>query len=142
MGAVALLAIIMSLVMAWRTFHDSNPSHAGSPSTQPITGQWRVKADAQSMAPPPGAPADFMIAKDVRTFDASNASIGGTVTLTLANGSTQVAKVMSAQPGQIQLGVTLPNGKPSQMSIAQMGDGGPVMVHDGIMTVIFEPISP
>lgn len=143
MGVVALIAIILSLVMAWRTFHESSPAREGSLPTKPITGQWRVKADTPIMAPPPGAPADFMIAKDVRSFDATNASAaGGTVSLTLANGSTQEAKVMNAQPGHLQLGVTLPNGKPTQLTIAQMGDGGPVMVTDGISTVIFEPNSP
>ena len=79
-----------------------------------------------------------MIAKDVESFDAANAA-GGTVALTMTGGKTQTAKVMNSQPGHLLLEIKLPSGKSSQLTIAQMGEGGPVMVTDGITTVTFEP---
>ncbi len=137
MGLVAVVAIILSIVVAVKTFSDGSPE-MGKPPTEPISGSWKRKADVETMAPPPGAPAEFMIAKDVEAFDASNAT-SGTVQLTMTGGKTQTAKVMNSQPGHLLLEFKLANGKSSQLTIAQMGEGGPIMVTDGISTVTFEP---
>ena len=137
MGAVAVIAIILSLVVAWKTFKDPSADNVGKPPTELISGVWKKKADAATMSPPPGAPTDFMIAKDLASFDATGAE-GGSVVLTMADGKTQTTKVMSSQPGNLIVEVKLPNGRTSQMTIAQMGDGGPLMVHDGITTMTFE----
>lgn len=138
MGLVAVVAIILSIVVAVKTFSDPSADGMGKPPTEPISGTWKKKADAEIMSPPPGAPAEFMIAKDVESFDAANAA-GGTVALTMTGGKTQTAKVMNSQPGHLLLEIKLPSGKSSQLTIAQMGEGGPVMVTDGITTVTFEP---
>lgn len=137
MGTVAVIAVTLSVVVAWNTLKDPTTENVRKPPTELISGLWKKNADAAAMPPPPGAPADFMIAKDIVSFDAT-AVEGGSVVLTLANGKTQTAKVMSSQPGHMLLEVKLPNGKSSQVTVAQMGEGGPMVVTDGISTVTFE----
>lgn len=135
MGITALAAIVLAIVVAVKTFSDPSVD-AIDPPTEPISGSWVRKEGAETVEPPQGAPAEYMIAKDVTGFDASGAE-SGSVTLTLTSGTLQ-GKVMTSQPGHLLLQVQTAAGKTTQLTIAQMGEGGPAVVTDGITTVQFE----
>ena len=137
MGGVAVVAIILAIVVAMKTFSDPKVDSV-KPPTEPITGTWNRKAGVQNPEPPPGAPPEYMIAKDVASFDASSAA-SGTVKLTFVDGSTVDGKVVTAQPGHLLLQIQTKGGKTTQLTIAQMGEGGPTIVTDNISSVQFEP---
>lgn len=136
MGGVAVVAIILAIVVAVKTFSEPKLESV-KPPTEPITGTWNRKAGAPAPEPPPGAPAEYMIAKDIASFDASGAA-SGTVKLTFIDGSSADAKVINAQPGHLLLQIETKGGKAAQLTVAQMGDGGPTIVTDGISTMQFE----
>jgi len=136
MGGLAVVAIILAIVVAVKTFSEPTVDSV-KPPTEPITGTWTRKAGVEAPEPPPGAPADYMIAKDVASFDASGAA-SGTVKLTFNDGTTSEVKVMNAQPGHLLLQVLTKGGKTTQLTIAQMGDGGPTIITDGISNLQFE----
>ena len=136
MGLVAVGAIILSIVVAVKTFSDGSEA-VGKPPTEPISGQWTRKLDTETMAPPPGAPAEYMIAKDIDSFDAGEGT-GASVPLSMTNGKTLTGKVMTSQPGYLMLEVKLANGKNAQLTVSQMGEGGAVVITDGISAMTFE----
>ena len=135
-GGLAVVAITLAIVVAVKTFSDPTVDSV-RPPTEQITGTWTRKAGVEVPVSPPGAPADYMIAKDVASFDASSAG-SGTVKLTFTDGSSIDGKVMNAQPGHLLLQVQTKGGKTTQLTIAQMGDGGPTIVTDGISNLEFE----
>ena len=137
MGGVAVVAIILAIVVAVKTFSDPSVVSV-KPPTEPITGSWSRKVGGQAPEPPPGAPAEMLIAKDITTFDASGAA-AGTVKLTFTDGRTDDYKVLSSQPGHLLVEVQTKGGKPMQLTIAQMGEGGPMIVADNLSSVQFEP---
>lgn len=136
MGGLAVTAIILAIVVAVKTFSDPTVDSVKPPS-EPISGTWTRKAGSVIPEPPPGAPAEYMIAMDVASFDASLAG-SGTVKLTFTDGNSIEGKVMNAQPGHLLLQVLTKGGKTTQLTIAQMGDGGPTIVTDGISNLEFE----
>lgn len=136
MGGMAVMAIVLAIVVAVKTFSDPSVDSV-KPPTEAITGSWTRKAGIEIPEPPPGAPAEYMIAKDVASFDASGAA-SGTVKLTFTDGSSIDGKVMNSQPGHLLLQVLTKGGKNTQLTIAQMGDGGPTIVTDGISNLQFE----
>ena len=138
MGGLAVVAIVIAIVVAVKTFSDPSVDTV-KPPTEQITGTWTRKAGVDASEPPPGAPAEYMIAKDVASFDASNAAgATGSVKLMFTDGTSTDAKVMNAQPGHLLLQVQTKGGKVTQLTIAQMGDGGPTIVTDGISNLQFE----
>ena len=136
MGGLAVVAIILAIVVAMKTFSEPTVDSVKPPS-EPISGAWTRKAGSVVPGPPPGALADYMIAKDVASFDASSAG-SGTVKLTFTDGNSIDGKVMNAQLGHLLLQVQTKGGKTTQLTIAQMGDGGPVIVTDNISSLEFE----
>lgn len=137
MGGVAVVAIILAIVVAVKTFSDPTVVSVKAP-TEPISGSWSRKVGGQVAEPPPGAPAEMLIAKNVASFDASGAA-AGTVKLTFTDGRTDDCKVLTSQPGHLLVEVQTKAGKPTQLTIAQMGEGGPMIVADNISSVQFEP---
>lgn len=138
MGALAFVAIILAIVVAVKTFSDPSGPNI-KPATEPITGTWNLKEGPDAAEQPPGAPVEYLIVKGLTSFDASNAtSAGGTLHLTYADGRKIDGKVLEANPGQMMVQIPLKNGKFSQLTVAQMGEGGPTIVSDGIMTLQFE----
>lgn len=136
MGCLAVVAIILAIVVAMKTLSDPTVDSV-KPPTEQITGIWTRKAGDEVPMVPVDAPAEYMIAKDVASFDASSATTG-TVKLTFTDGHSIDGKVMNAQPGHLLLQVQTMGGKTTQLTIAQMGDGGPTIVTDGISNLVFE----
>ena len=135
MGGAAVVAIIIAIVVAVKTFSDPSIS-AVNPPTEPISGNWALKQGLEASEIPQGAPPEYMIANEIVGFDASTVD-SGTVTIATADGSL-AAKVMNSQPGHLLLQVKTKAGKTTQLTIAQMGEGGPAVVTDGITTSQFE----
>ena len=139
MGGLAVVAIILAIVVAIKTFSDPTNSSM-TPPTEPISGMWVRAASSEPTEAPPGAPAEYMVIKDLAAFDATQATgSSGTVKLTYADGSIITGKVMMSELGHLMLQVPTKTGKSTQITIAQMGDGGPTMVSDGISNMQFEP---
>ncbi len=138
MGGLAVVAIILAIVVAIKTFSDPNGTPV-NPPTQPISGLWTRVINNEPTESHAGAPVEYMVVKDLATFDATNATgTSGTVLLTYADGLALTCKVMMSQPGHLMLQVPTKTGKSTQITIAQMGDGGPTMVSDGITNLQFE----
>ena len=135
MGGVAVAAIVIAIVVAVKTF--SEPSiNPVKLSSQPITGSWMRKDGFQFPESLQGPEAEYMIVKDIVAFDVS-AGDSGSVTLSTVDGSLE-GKVVNSQPGIMLLQVKTKGGKTAQLKIAQMGDGGPVVVTDSFLFVQFE----
>jgi hypothetical protein len=139
MGGVAVVAIILAIVVAIKTFSDPT-SAPRNPPTETISGKWTRTIGQVAPEIPPGAPAEYMILKDITAFDASNAmGSTGTVALTFADGSVINAKVMVSEIGNLMVQVPTKSGKLTQISISMLADGGPLFVSDGIASMQFDP---
>jgi hypothetical protein len=138
MGGVAVLAIILAIVVAIKTFSDPT-AIARIPPTEPISGKW-MRAPGQ-MAPetPAGTSAEYMVIKDLTSFDANHAvGSSGTVALTFADGSVIDAKVMVSEAGNLMLQVPIKTGKITQISFSQLEANGPLYASDGLSSMQFD----
>lgn len=135
MGVVSFFAIILAIVVAVKTFSDGTDEI--KPPTEKISGTWQRSATAEEIPPPPGAPAEYLVAQNVESFDAANAE-SGSVDLVLKDGKTIKAKVLTSEAGHLLLQVPIKGNKVTQVTIAQMGDGKPVVVTDGLTTIQFD----
>ncbi len=164
MAALALAAIGLAIWVAMWTFAEPRPPVVKM-SSLPITGSWIRKANATPGEMPPGSPAqspaqsppiapkgvdadptrasvmEVSYAKFIKAFSVpENTVVGGAVHITLLDGASGDAKVLECVPGRLLLNVPMKGGTTAQVTIAQMGDDGPLIVTDNLTTIQFERV--
>ncbi len=160
MAALALAAIGLAIWVAVWTFAEPR-APVVKMSSLPITGSWIRKANATPGEMPSGSPAtspptapkgvdtdptrasvmEVSYAKFIKAFSVpENTVVGGAVHITLLDGASGDAKVLESVPGRLLLNVPMKGGTTAQVTIAQMGDDGPLIVTDNLTTIQFERV--